>query len=409
MAWCMTLPDLAAGNKWYDLLGLNNGALTNMSTGSGWAGTTRPGGFGHLVFDGTNDYVSLGNPLGLSNLQSSALTISVWIYTTTVAVGTKGVIYDRNSAATTCMIGLEINRTAAKVSINCNETIVYTGSTSLVVNTWQMITIVRSGSAGAWNYAGYINGLADTTSSNAHNSDASSGFSIGRPGQFNGQYFTGNIDSPRIMSRALSASEVWNLYIEELTGYPTTLNRIASVFYSISAVQNTLALSCAGTGTAAIIRQIAKPYSAGGTGTGLLVRQSGKIVLVTANDTTMVIRQTGKPLSGAGSATAAAIRQTGKQDAATATGSSSLSRAISKTYSAVASCSASVLKAIGKIFADLSATGTAALDTLKILVTSLIKVSSKASGDGVTGKASGDIVSGIGRGDDNISTKGGVG
>ncbi len=62
------------GNTWYDLtINGNNGTLTNGPTFSSING-------GGIVFDGINDYVSVGN-LGSFYAQG---TISYWMYSTAV-------------------------------------------------------------------------------------------------------------------------------------------------------------------------------------------------------------------------------------------------------------------------------------------------------------------------------------
>src|SRR5215831_20671009 len=69
--WWMFLPGLSgAGTVWRDLLAPDHGTLTNMAqpatSTSGWGLTTlRPGGFGELRLDGSDDYVSFGNPTRL--------------------------------------------------------------------------------------------------------------------------------------------------------------------------------------------------------------------------------------------------------------------------------------------------------------------------------------------------------
>lgn len=61
-----------SGTTWTDISGNgNNGTLTNGPTFSSTNG-------GNIVFDGTNDYVSLPNPLNQSNL-SQIWTVQAWI------------------------------------------------------------------------------------------------------------------------------------------------------------------------------------------------------------------------------------------------------------------------------------------------------------------------------------------
>jgi hypothetical protein len=52
VTWWLARPGLNYGGaRWYDPIGLNHGTLANFGAGSGWSGTTRPGGFGQLTFD----------------------------------------------------------------------------------------------------------------------------------------------------------------------------------------------------------------------------------------------------------------------------------------------------------------------------------------------------------------------
>jgi hypothetical protein len=53
LAWYLAIPATSGGRQWFDIAGPNHGTLTNMGTGTnGWRPTTRPGGHGHLLFDG---------------------------------------------------------------------------------------------------------------------------------------------------------------------------------------------------------------------------------------------------------------------------------------------------------------------------------------------------------------------
>ena len=53
VGWWMTLPHSEGGGTWYDLMGANHASFVGMNnTNSGWRSTTRPGGYGHVLFDG---------------------------------------------------------------------------------------------------------------------------------------------------------------------------------------------------------------------------------------------------------------------------------------------------------------------------------------------------------------------
>jgi hypothetical protein len=61
VAHWLVLPGLDGGRQWFDPWGSYHGTLTSMITSSsGWRGTTRPGGWGHLLGNGTDSYVIVG-------------------------------------------------------------------------------------------------------------------------------------------------------------------------------------------------------------------------------------------------------------------------------------------------------------------------------------------------------------
>src|SRR5690349_1214055 len=84
VAWWLTLPGLEGGKYLYDLCGRSPGTLTNMTTtSSGWRGTTRPGGYGHLLFDGSNDVVNMTVP----SQTTTGFTATAWFYTDPTLTG----------------------------------------------------------------------------------------------------------------------------------------------------------------------------------------------------------------------------------------------------------------------------------------------------------------------------------
>lgn len=63
VSWLLTLPGLDGGTTWYDLMLRSPGTLTSMGNGSnGWRPTTRKGGAGDILFDGTAGYVTGPSP-----------------------------------------------------------------------------------------------------------------------------------------------------------------------------------------------------------------------------------------------------------------------------------------------------------------------------------------------------------
>ena len=189
---------VSGSTTWYDLAGSNNGTLVNgptFDTGNG----------GSIVFDGSNDYVSLGNNLD----QNGPLTIMSWVYTTTVASGARAIISNCNAAGNQQDYVFEINRTAGKVGAFWGDVLLLTSNQSLVINQWYHIGFVRSGSASNWNLNIHLNGISDSSTNTSVNPNATNaGTAIGRAGDYNAQYFSGRISNVTLYNRALSATEI---------------------------------------------------------------------------------------------------------------------------------------------------------------------------------------------------------
>jgi hypothetical protein len=77
-AWWTCLSGRMAGFTWYDVFGTDHGSLTSMGNASnGWRATTRLGGQGNLLFDGTAGYVNIPKPAVLPQ-GSTPRTIAIW-------------------------------------------------------------------------------------------------------------------------------------------------------------------------------------------------------------------------------------------------------------------------------------------------------------------------------------------
>ena len=164
-----------------------------------------------MEFDAaSSQYVNIGSPSEL-NL-TGEISVFAWIKTNSLS-GTDGVVMDLSSGGTQAQWGLEINRTAAKVSVLGNGSgAVLTGSTSLTTGTWFHIGFTRSGTASNWTYTIYVNGVSDGTITTTTNPDPQQGAAIGRLGSYNGGYFDGDIDEVAIWNKALELADVQTIY-----------------------------------------------------------------------------------------------------------------------------------------------------------------------------------------------------
>lgn len=237
MVWYLMLPkfnEAGSGNgKFRDLVskGANAGTYTNMATAptstSGTGRTTRPGGYGEVRCDGTNDSVIM--PVNPGVQLNGVMTVSVWIYPTTVSAGTAEIIGEGQAGAEAYF--LEINRTAAKISTYWGGVVIMTSAASVPVNTWTHVVLTRGGSVANWTVSFYFNGVLESSAVKTTGpAGGSTGILTVCTYSSNALYYTGFIDNIQIWNRALIASEVQALYNEAKTAFPTTLNRITSLF-----------------------------------------------------------------------------------------------------------------------------------------------------------------------------------
>lgn len=222
--WWMCLPGAMGGGRWVDIGKATpaHGTLTNMTTSaSGWRGTTRPGGFGHVLFDGTDDYLNI--PAATSLDLTPPFTLSFWLKFTTTS---NLVVWERNGNS-----GFSVQVISGKIQVNIGGT----NTTQSVITTstwndgnWHQCCFTAS-SIGSHTGAAYVDGRDDTNSANngaGTPSYAGAPMVIGsRLGSFG---FAGPLDSLMLHPRPLSAAEVRALYDESRCGCPGLLRRVRS-------------------------------------------------------------------------------------------------------------------------------------------------------------------------------------
>lgn len=186
-----------SGTSWTDLSGNgNNGTLTNGPTYSS-------GNKGSIVFDGTNDYISLSNGT-LSG--SGDFTVNQFLSHTNGTIGTTFGNYNSGNLQIlygTNYIGMWLNNNSTYLGTSPWNTTLSDYTTMPV-----MITALRSGTTTRF----YINGILKKTGSSSDTiGTASATFRIGT-NTATGEQFNGKIFITQVYNRALSATEILQNY-----------------------------------------------------------------------------------------------------------------------------------------------------------------------------------------------------
>lgn len=184
------------------------------STGPTGTSTGKFGAAGN--FDGTNDYVDIGD-----SFYSDSLTVEAWVYLKSLSASQSNIVVKRNGSAVTAGTNeyeLSINSTGKLVwqSWDSGGTgDVMTSTSTLSVNTWYHVAISYPGN-GAGNANMYINGVLDKQQAFAYAIvDGSSRIQIGaRSGNNNARYFNGYIDDTKIYNYARTSGQI----IEDMNG-----------------------------------------------------------------------------------------------------------------------------------------------------------------------------------------------
>jgi len=180
----------------------NTGTLTNGPT---W--TTGKVGSGALSFDGTNDYVSAPSNI----IGTGAMTLTAWIYAKSYGSNGYARIIDNGAAS---LFLVDWDSKLAFQGYWSSPTIV-SNSGSIPLNQWLFVALTRTSSNTA---SFYINGaLSGTPGQDAGTANAGSNTIIGGSSIM----FDGLIDEVRVYNRALSASEITELYNYTGGGTPT--------------------------------------------------------------------------------------------------------------------------------------------------------------------------------------------
>lgn len=180
----------------------NNGTLTSGPTWQGAKG--RPGGFGSLSFDGTDDYVDCGTIPQMNY----PFTVSAWVLPTDFS--TARTIFGSSGAG----LQWRINTNGRLAFFKQNVQGIGAGNVSVTAGVWSHVVGTYDTSG---NFAHYINGVSAGGGTTGVVTLDAFGVQIGRNG-VGAEYFLGLMDSHLLFSRAMTAREVGNLYRETKFG-----------------------------------------------------------------------------------------------------------------------------------------------------------------------------------------------
>ena len=197
-----------SGNKVFDLSGLGN----HGTFGAGAAAPTwKPGRTGPaLNFDGADDYVDCGD----FDIDGNG-TIVAWIYPTSVT-GNNAILMKCNYIGVSEYTDLSMYIYNGYLRVFIGDGTNYQVAESLLTistNVWQFVAITVDGTTIKY----YVDSATDSDSQTKTPAGNAYKYSVGKLGEYGGAtnfYFNGTIDEVRIYNRALSASEIWQLYTE---------------------------------------------------------------------------------------------------------------------------------------------------------------------------------------------------
>jgi len=219
--WCPSL-NPPGGTRLHDLSGRQNwGTLTSMANDD-WVVS---GGRGALDFDGSNDYVtSIGTVSSFNFIhQTTICSYSFWMKTNTLTPATMSIM---GSTRRGFEVGACVQFGGTSTLLNSIRTIVTANgltirdirsTTNVITDTnWHHVTICLNGNAAT--SLMFVDGVSVVVASAAGGTavgtgDATRNWSIGNATRTdNAEWFNGQLDDIRIYNRALSASEVRQLY-----------------------------------------------------------------------------------------------------------------------------------------------------------------------------------------------------
>jgi len=187
----------------------HHGTLTNMDPATDWQAS---GGGWCLDFDGRYDYVPCGKRINA--LLANHLTFAVWARFDNVS--SVNVQMSTISSSGSGGQQLEVGRSSGKITfMNEGTPASFVYSTGSIATGEHFVAVTRTGTTGNWTITFFIDDQPPeehTTTINPRSDGGLGNFTIGRPGDYNGQYFNGALRGAAAWQRALTPAEIKTLY-----------------------------------------------------------------------------------------------------------------------------------------------------------------------------------------------------
>ncbi len=189
------------------------GSNDSVGTCAGSAGEMRADGASgkynsSIEFDGTNDYINLGNQSLLRDFYQ--LTVSAWIYGTSLPSSDLDVVFYKDTSG--FYLGVFDRKIRFRSSDLTSDST--TSSTTISNNQWHHIAATYDGTTVKLYLNGKLDGSEPATGTISENTLSSTIGAFGSSSQF----FTGKIDDVRVYKYALSSSQIQKLVNENSGG-----------------------------------------------------------------------------------------------------------------------------------------------------------------------------------------------
>ncbi|MCK5594059.1 MAG: hypothetical protein KAI18_02335, partial [Candidatus Aenigmarchaeota archaeon] len=192
------------------------GTISSDSTDNSNDGTFKSSG---LDFDGSNDHV-ITSATDDFDFGTGAFTVEAWINT---SASTDQAIVGKVSSSGTYGWYMRVKVTTGALNlVVADASTASQDSSNTAVNDgeWHHVSVVRTD---ATTLDFYIDGVLDKAGSlTSKDVDGTYALAIGRPGEFSGDYFNGQIDEVRVYNDSLSAAEIARHYNGDFSQDPTS-------------------------------------------------------------------------------------------------------------------------------------------------------------------------------------------